>query len=129
MGLYIRSDSTFSVGMEMPSRCSECIFNTKKECKLCPGLLDVRDGKERRVYCPLVDVPDHGPLVDAALIDKHIEEVIEKLKKRLDRLDSDWDEANRDKYNKTLCVTEVFMDLRGYLNTMPVVIYPDRRSR
>lgn len=60
-GIYIR-------GMEMPTKCVDCILDHKffkwLECnKHVTGDM-IKDGR-RSPACPLIPVPDHGRLIDA----------------------------------------------------------------
>jgi hypothetical protein len=55
-GIYIK-------GMEMPKNCCICPFSSHDMCLLCKR--DAEDWFENRPeYCPLVEVPDHGDLID-----------------------------------------------------------------
>ena len=60
-GIYI-------TGMEMPTKCGDCILDHKffkwLECnKHVTGDM-IKDGR-RSPACPLIPVPDHGRLIDA----------------------------------------------------------------
>ena len=61
-GVYIK-------GMEMPKNCCICHFSSHDMCLLCKR--DAEDWFENRPeYCPLVEVPDHGDLIDRDAPDK-----------------------------------------------------------
>ena len=48
-------------GMEMPTNCNDCIFDTWGLC-LINSNLEAKD--ELTHSCPLVPVPEHGDLID-----------------------------------------------------------------
>lgn len=55
-------------GMEMPKTCKECPFSDHEAWCLIPG--DWRERyympkDERSKYCPLIELPPHGKLIDA----------------------------------------------------------------
>lgn len=55
-GIYIK-------GMEMPKNCCICHFSSHDMCLLCKR--DAEDWFENRPeYCPLIELPDHGDLID-----------------------------------------------------------------
>lgn len=83
-------------GMEMPKRCFECIFLTTVPNFFC--LAGKRDlcaehgiNTSRPDWCPLVELPPHGRLIDA-------DELLEKAY-------WDYNEATRD-YNNFKVVSE-----------------------
>ena len=65
--------------MEMPQSCSGCPLGVHEEgsyyyeCKATEGI--TLDWKNKPNYCPLVEVPTHGRLIDADALLKTIKEV------------------------------------------------------
>ena len=63
-------------GMKMPKRCEECacmsevgtVYQTACGCKLTMRIREI-DNDTRPDWCPLVEVPPHGRLIDADDID------------------------------------------------------------
>lgn len=58
-------------GMEMPKTCKECPFSDHEAWCLIPG--DWRERyympkDERSKYCPLIELPPHGRLIDADVL-------------------------------------------------------------
>lgn len=70
MGVYIK-------GMEMPTSCDDCRFAVDGWCYACvPESAEER----RRIttnYCPLIEIPPHGDLIDRDALIKEINERIE----------------------------------------------------
>lgn len=65
-------------GMEMPKTCKECPFSDHEAWCLIPG--DWRERyympkDERSKYCPLIELPSHGRLIDADKLMKKIKDV------------------------------------------------------
>ena len=58
MGIYIK-------GMEMPKCCAECPINHDAECLICNNMVCNEPYTQKADWCPLVEVPPHGRLVDA----------------------------------------------------------------
>ena len=61
-------------GMEMPTKCGDCILDHKffkwLECnKHVTGDM-IKDGR-RSPACPLIPVPDHGRLIDADALEEY----------------------------------------------------------
>lgn len=53
-------------GAKPPSGCRWCYFNEDTKCALIVGCdLDGTNGTQRRKDCPLIELPDHGRLIDA----------------------------------------------------------------
>lgn len=55
-------------GMEMPKNCAECEFHQSGYpdwCDLSIRARDIHNTEIRQEWCPLVEVPPHGRLVDA----------------------------------------------------------------
>ena len=59
-------------GMEMPKGCDECTCNSGIYCNAMPiAFCGYTEDEDRPEWCPLVEVPTHGRLIDAdALTDK-----------------------------------------------------------
>ena len=52
-------------GAKPPSGCRWCYFNEDSKCALIVGCdFDDTNGTQRRKDCPLVELPDHGDLID-----------------------------------------------------------------
>ncbi len=50
-------------GVDMPENCCICWFSSHDMCLVCGK--DADDWlEERPEYCPLVEIPDHGDLID-----------------------------------------------------------------
>lgn len=65
-------------GMEMPKTCKECPFSDHEAWCLIPG--DWRERyympkDERSKYCPLIELPSHGRLIDADKLMKKIKQI------------------------------------------------------
>lgn len=52
-------------GMEMPKHCNECRFECRAYCFLADTVIE---SNGRPDWCPLVEVPPHGRLIDADAI-------------------------------------------------------------
>lgn len=53
-------------GMEMPKSCWDCgALHEEDYCYAGNMSIDRGHSKDRSKYCPLVEVPDHGRLIDA----------------------------------------------------------------
>ena len=83
MGVYIN--------MEMPKSCTVCPFENYGDCyggkvKAIMDIDDyVYDGK-RHPRCPLVNVPEHGDLIDRAALRESFRESIEACHKWADEM-------------------------------------------
>ena len=53
--------SVYIKGMKMPRSCDECYIRKKDSCPILKANLT---GWGRRIDCPLIEVPDHGDLID-----------------------------------------------------------------
>lgn len=52
-------------GAKVPSGCRWCYFNDDSRCALIVGCdYDDTNGSQRRENCPLIELPDHGDLID-----------------------------------------------------------------
>lgn len=52
-------------GAKPPSGCRYCYFNDDSKCALIAGCdYDETNGYQRRENCPLIELPDHGDLID-----------------------------------------------------------------
>lgn len=70
-------------GMEMPSSCDECELctcyvredGTEENYRCVITFYPIHEFDERHEYCPLVEIPPHGRLIDAdapiPLVDTH----------------------------------------------------------
>lgn len=59
-------------GAKPPGGCAFCYFNVDSKCALIPGCnYDETNGWQRRDDCPLVELPEHGDLVDMDYIKNH----------------------------------------------------------
>ena len=66
MGVYIKN-------MEMPTSCDECEFctcyvredGTEENYRCVITFYPIHEFDERHEYCPLVEIPPHGRLIDA----------------------------------------------------------------
>ena len=53
-------------GMEMPKSCWDCgALHEEDYCYAGNMSIDRGHSKDRAKYCPLIEVPDHGRLIDA----------------------------------------------------------------
>ena len=68
-------------GMEMPKSCCDCKFVQKGSQEFCGLLLpDIKysENWERKpTFCPLVDIPPHGRLIDADEAEKYAYDILE----------------------------------------------------
>lgn len=75
MGVYIK-------GMEMPKNCHECPLSEEEfvQCKITrKRFLKAVDAVSRRhPYCPLVEIPPHGRLIDADALYRTIDATSER---------------------------------------------------
>jgi len=56
-------------GMEMPKTCHECVFGKYEVC----GINLAIEGKDAVThYCPLIELPPHGRLIDADSLYKQV---------------------------------------------------------
>ena len=52
-------------GAVPPSGCAWCYFNEDSKCALIAGCeLDETNGTQRRKDCPLIELPDHGDMIE-----------------------------------------------------------------
>lgn len=52
-------------GAKPPSGCGWCYFNEDSKCALIVGCdFDDTNGTQRRKDCPIIELPDHGDLMD-----------------------------------------------------------------
>lgn len=68
-------------GMEMPERCEDCRWinhdntpNGAAGCELKYLILLRKQGEDRPSWCPLIEIPPHGRLIDADALAKTIAE-------------------------------------------------------
>ena len=56
-------------GAKPPSGCRWCYFNEDGKCALIVGCdFDDMNGTQRRKDCPLIELPDHGDLIDRDVV-------------------------------------------------------------
>lgn len=56
-------------GIHIPTGCAVCFYNRDSRCLLLPGSgYDETNGENRRPNCPIIELPDHGDLVDVDLL-------------------------------------------------------------
>lgn len=61
-------------GMEMPTCCEECRFSIDGFCQAMePGARTDDDKAQVSNWCPLVEVPKHGRLIDADVLNLEYE--------------------------------------------------------
>ena len=62
-------------GMEMPQNCDNCLFDNSIWCLLNPKsadmIYDIADGRPK--WCPLIEIPPHGRLIDADALETDTE--------------------------------------------------------
>lgn len=58
-------------GAKPPSGCVWCYFNEDSRCVLIVGCdYDETNGAQRRENCPLIELPDHGDLIDRSELER-----------------------------------------------------------
>lgn len=61
-------------GAKIPSSCAWCYFNEDSRCVLIVGCdYDETGGAKIRTNCPLIELPEHGDLIDRDALDADIE--------------------------------------------------------
>lgn len=56
-------------GIHIPTGCAVCFYNRDSMCLLLPGSgYDETNGAQRRENCPIVELPDHGDLIDGEVL-------------------------------------------------------------
>ena len=66
-------------GMEMPTSCDDCRLNNGISCYAVPEYTEdcvVGKTDDRPNWCPLVEIPPHGRLIDADAMIRNIEKAI-----------------------------------------------------
>lgn len=59
-------------GAKPPGGCAWCYFNEDTKCALIVGGdYDESNGEKRRTNCPLIELPDHGDLIDRDVAYNH----------------------------------------------------------
>ena len=63
--------------MEMPTSCNKCPFSVNGFCVVSPKRANGKAMSERVTtnWCPLIEIPPHGRLIDADALDKKCEEM------------------------------------------------------
>ena len=69
--------SVYIKGMEMPSECWQCLFQDSGNCIVNKRAVDraIING-QRSDNCPLIPVPDHGPLIDKDALEQDISDSV-----------------------------------------------------
>lgn len=91
MGVYIN--------MEMPKNCLDCRL-VDVEFSFCHGVDSYDTGnhntdKERPEWCPLVEIPPHGRLIDADAMEKTMSDTVQGNIRGYPYSDTLWDTAFR----------------------------------
>ena len=60
-------------GISMPKNCADCIFCVNNWCVINSRLHHIKGAEETTQYCPLIEVPPHGRLIDANALKADIE--------------------------------------------------------
>lgn len=77
-------------GMKMPKGCDECTCNSGIYCNAMPiNFCGYTEDEDRPEWCPLVEVPPHGGLVDRDVLMTEI-------------IDSDLDHLQRDDWKEVI---------------------------
>ena len=76
--------SVFIKGMDMPKRgCDHCFLRTGNYCsRLTESVVEYAVKEERHPNCPLVEVPKHGRLIDATIVEESAREYVKKYDER-----------------------------------------------
>ena len=61
-------------GMKMPKNCAECPMEHYECWMLDDFVTDYFEGDKRHPDCPLIELPDHGRLIDADALHKLFED-------------------------------------------------------
>ena len=73
-------------GLAMPQNCVECPLNYDGYCggvKEEGGEIDRIEWRKNRMgFCPLIQLPDHGDLVDAQMLDADLRKMIGRAMKK-----------------------------------------------
>lgn len=73
-------------GIHIPTGCAFCFYNRDTRCLLLPGSgCDETNGERRRENCPIIEIPDHGDLID---------------RDELYRKTAEWEEQARNQVNE-----------------------------
>ena len=63
-------------GMKMPSSCHECVAGFGMSCFVCPPEEDGEcPDKGRPSWCPLIELPPHGRLIDSDELPHYVPDV------------------------------------------------------
>ena len=63
-------------GMEMPEHCGDCSMLLYGSCLLHDGVPAHQPNVHKRPYwCPLIEVPPHGDLIDRDALWEHVEDL------------------------------------------------------
>lgn len=102
-------------GAKPPSGCRWCYFNDDGKCVLIVGCdYDETNGTQRRKDCPLIELPEHGDLIDRDALRQEM------------RLSDSCSRCERDAYRCQYYDEITVMDVCGRIDDMPVVIPAER---
>ena len=81
--------SVFIKGMEMPKSCNKCFFRhitltDNDYCLATREKIPWEHRKEKQDFCPLIEVPQHGDLIDREKTVNRITELSGKIANQLD---------------------------------------------
>lgn len=114
-------------GAMPPSGCAFCYFNVDSKCALIPGCnYDETNGWQRRDDCPLIELPDHGDLIEKDPLLKKAEELEEQARSEFERYkwgETNWEQTERAKWRIA------YLERIGFkhgIADMPVVIPAER---
>ena len=124
MGIYIK-------GIEMPESCAECPMahrNYRLEAEetqlACYAKGEwVSDDGERPVWCPLIELPPHGRLIDADAFEKEFQDNVNGGEAHLNRM-VELSSGNPDKriYEKILQDVKVSREIVRAIRDAPTII-------
>lgn len=108
MGIYIK-------GVDMPLACAPC--PVKYWCGLWSKV--TLPAHIRHPDCPLVEVPEHGRLVNADKLEEEIDFSLQQVNAYLDNIDADYYSAE---YREMEARAECYRDALEYIRDAPTVI-------
>lgn len=102
-------------GIHIPTGCAVCFYNRYTRCLLLPGSgFDETNGAQRRENCPIVELPDHGDLVDRDVLRKVM------------RVSASCNRCERDAYKCEYYDGMTAADVCEKIDDVPVVIPAER---
>lgn len=115
MGVYIK-------GMDMPESCHQCVAGYGGFCFVCPAEEDgTCPDHGRPEWCPLVELPPHGRLIDA-------DELVADIKGQAERLwtldavsERDYFIERNEKFRQAMFKSWC-ESMFAYLDTRPTII-------